>query len=238
MPRIILLLLVLLFVYYLLLRYRKLDALKKKQFLNMFILAGLFCLLLLLALTGHLSWLIAAVGALLPLIPRGVRFFMGAWPSIKPYFQRYKQNRQSTMHTRFIHLRIDMLSGQLQGEVVEGEYAGQALGNLPVAKLLILLEQCQQQDAESAALLLAYLNRQHAGWDNGQAGSFKQKTTTDSEMTVQQAREVLGVSDAATEKEIIKTHKQLMQKLHPDRGGSDYLAQQINRARDVLLKNS
>jgi DnaJ-like protein len=240
LPRFILLLLVLGIIFYVLYRYRKLDAHKKKQLLSFSILAGLGCLLVVLALTGRLSWLFAAVGALLPLIPRGARFFMGVWPALKPYFQRYQQNRQSNMHTRFLHVQIDMLSGQLRGEVLEGEFVGQTLQSLSLEQLQLLLQKYQQHDAESAALLAAYLNRQHSGWaaegDGAGAHSSYEQAAAGAEMNVQQARDVLGVPDSATKKEIIKAHKRLMQKLHPDRGGSDFLAQQINRARDVLLK--
>ena len=54
-------------------------------------------------------------------------------------------------------------------------------------------------------------------------------------MTADQAREILGVKSNATREEIIKAHKRMMQKVHPDRGGSDYLAAQINQAKDTLL---
>jgi len=197
----------------------------------MLLLVGL---LVVMVLTGRLNWLIAAIGALLPLIPRMIRFFMGVWPTVMPYFQRYQQNRQSNMQARFVRLQIDMLTGELQGEVLEGSFAGQKLQAMSREQLLLLLEQCKQHDSESAALLVAYLNREHSGWAKAESSEYE-SAATDSAMSAQQAREILGVLDSATKKDIIKAHKRLMQKMHPDRGGSDYLAQQINKARDTLL---
>lgn len=244
MIRLIVLLLLTGLVAYLFNRYRQLAVDKQKKAIRVLALLAFFGVLLGLLLTGKLNWVIAVVGGLLPLLPRMARFFLGTWPSIRPFFQRYQQNRQSSMHSRFVNLQIDMLSGALKGEVLEGEFAGQQLQVMSVEQLVQLLEYCQQHDAQSASLLMAYLDREHSGWRQEKAGSYEQARSEsagsgmDSEtiMSQEQAREILGVPEDAGKKQIIKAHKRLMQKLHPDRGGSDYLARQINRARDTLLK--
>ena len=234
MPRIILLLLILVVVFYLLYRFKRLDQHKKKQLLKTLAIILSVGLLAVLVLTGRLNWLIAAIGALLPLLPRVARFFLGIWPTVLPYFKRYRQNRQSTMTTRFIHLQIDLLSGEFQGEVLEGDFKGLKLQIMSLEQLMLLLDRCKQEDVESAALLIAYLDRKYPDWARGDAESYKD-SMSDSAMSEKQARDILGVPETADKNEIIKAHKRLMQKMHPDRGGSDYMAQQINKARDTLL---
>ena len=209
----------------------------KKKLIKTLLIILTVVLLSVLVLTGRLNWLIAAIGALLPLLPRLARFFIGVWPTILPYFKRYQQNRQSTMTTQFIHLKIDLLSGEFQGEVLKGSFEGQKLQEMSLEQIMLLLDQCKQEDAESAALLMAYLDRQHTGWSKGESESYGENMS-DSIMSDKQARDILGITETASEKDIIKAHKRLMQKMHPDRGGSDYLAQQINKARDTLLSGS
>jgi len=54
-------------------------------------------------------------------------------------------------------------------------------------------------------------------------------------MSVEEAIEVLGLKPGYTREDVIQAHRRMMQKVHPDRGGSDYLAAQINKAKETLL---
>ena len=89
-----------------------------------------------------------------------------------------------------------------------------------------------------AAQLLRYLPilnkvRQHA--NNSTQQQNNQQAPSPTAMSQKQAYEILGIQADASKEEIIKAHKRMMQKVHPDRGGSDYLAAQINQAKDTLL---
>jgi len=66
-------------------------------------------------------------------------------------------------------------------------------------------------------------------------GNTKTKPTQATAMTETQAREILGVSQRASRQEVIDAHRRLMQKVHPDRGGNDWLASQLNSAKELLL---
>jgi len=239
LSRLIVLLLILALFFYLNALFRRLDEPQRKKLIKRLAILGLLGGLVVLVLSGRIHFLFAAIGALLPMIPRLARFLIGAWPTIMPYFKRYQQNSLSSMQSRFIRLQINVITGELQGEVLEGEYKGQTLKMLSPEALLLLLDECGQHDAQSAALLIAYLDANQPGWSNskteGNADAFRQPES-DSIMSVQQARNILGVPENANKKEVTAAHKRLMQKMHPDRGGSEYLAQQINRARDILLK--
>jgi hypothetical protein len=60
--------------------------------------------------------------------------------------------------------------------------------------------------------------------------------STKGKMTEEEAYEVLGLKAGASKVDIIDAHRKLIQKNHPDRGGSDYLAAKINLAKKTLLK--
>ena len=98
---------------------------------------------------------------------------------------------------------------------------------------------CRVDDPQSVQLLEAYLDRTHGdswrGPDESGGGTGGTERATGGKMTVAEAREILGVDESASRDEIIDAHRRLMQKMHPDRGGSTYLASKINQAKDVLI---
>jgi DnaJ-domain-containing protein 1 len=134
-------------------------------------------------------------------------------------------------------MQLDHDSGALSGRVLEGRYQGRTLGDLTLEQLLELLSECTV-DPQSTNLLEAYLDREHGpDWREAQpAGAQRPDPVPDGQMSRAEAYEILGLQPGAEKQEILAAHRRLMQKLHPDRGGSTYLAAKINKAKELLLE--
>jgi hypothetical protein len=144
--------------------------------------------------------------------------------------------RTSEVVTRYLRMTLEHETGTMSGTVLAGGFAGLRLSELSDAELIALLRECRAADAEGARLLEAYLDRLHPDWrDATDTGSSA--TPRGGDMTVEEAYAVLGLAPGADAAAIRAAHHRLMMQLHPDHGGTDYLATQINRARDVLLKH-
>jgi len=132
---------------------------ERKKMIFWSIIGSLGAILVILAVTGHLNIITAAIAGLVALLPRAMQF----------------------------------------------------------AKYLPFVNRLYQQH-----------NQQHQ--QQAQTPPAGRKT-----MSTDEAMEVLGLKPGCTKEEIIQAHRRMMQKVHPDRGGSDYLAAQINKAKDTLL---
>jgi hypothetical protein len=140
----------------------------------------------------------------------------------------------STVVTRYLRMSLDHDSGTISGEVMRGRFQGRSLSDLSLEDLLDVRGECAD-DPQSVSVLEAYLDKLHPDWRDGGSDEAGERPVTSGPMTLEEARAILGVGAEATAEEVKEAHRRLMQKLHPDRGGSTYLAAQINRARDLLL---
>jgi len=199
--------------------------------------------LVFLAITGRLNWIFVAGAAVLPFLKKGF-VLLRYLPLVRGLFGGAataanlggQGNPFSTMETRFLKVSLDITTGNLDGEVLEGAYEGQFLSKMTLDQLLGLLKECNA-DPRSAALLAAYLDRHHSGWRAQTDSGGPSDQPTNGNMTPNEAREILGIDADANADEITQAHRRLIHKLHPDRGGSTYLATKINQAKDYLLKN-
>ncbi len=140
----------------------------------------------------------------------------------------------SKVESEVIAMTLDHATGEMSGMVKRGVYAGRRLERLSESELLDLWQQCRAADADGARLLEAYLDRAVADWRQKVAAGARQGGTSDA-MTRDEAYAVLGLAPGASETEIREAHRRLMKKVHPDQGGSNYLAAKLNRAKDILL---
>src|SRR6516164_260526 len=192
-----------------------------------------------LAVSGRLAALLMPIAMLMPALIR-----------VRSLLDRYRPpsgGQTSRVETDFLRMTLDHDTGSMTGTVLRGRFSGMRVEELGSADLLALLRECRAEDDEGARLLEAYLDRIHPDWreelaggragasSGGRGGSSARPTSGD--MTVEEAYAILGLAPGADPEAIKEAHRRLMIKLHPDHGGSDYLATKINRARDVLLRH-
>jgi hypothetical protein len=145
--------------------------------------------------------------------------------------------QSSRVVTEHLEVELDHDTGGIRGQVLKGFFAGRQLEDLRPVELAHLWQDCRFSDPQSAQIIEAYLDRVHPSWREDMARSESGKPAgPEGRMTREQALEILGLQPGASEEEIRHAHRELMLKLHPDRGGSTFLAAKINEAKDVLLK--
>lgn len=219
--------------------YRRSPPERRRKFRNRGLVVGLAALLILGLVTGRLQPLFALALAAVPVVIRVFGWLQTA-QTLMSMGNLFKSARgpsagqHSDVRTRYLHMSLDHDSGEMDGEVLGGEFRGRRLSELPLASLLSLLDECRREDAESCPLIESYLDRVHGPqWRHASPAQ-----ASDSGMSRGEACEILGLRPEASAAEVVEAHRRLMQKVHPDRGGSDYLAAKLNKAKEVLLSPS
>jgi hypothetical protein len=165
---------------------------------------------------------------LLGWLPAGMR---GYWP-----LGQKSSGQASRVRSNFVEMTLDHDTGAMTGMIVAGRLKGTSLDALESSVLVGLLAEF---DEESRNLLAAYLDRRYPRWredvhDGATAG--RGGSARSGKMSEEEAYQILGLQPGARAEEIGRAHRGLMKKLHPDQGGSTYLAARVNEAKDVLLR--
>lgn len=179
-------------------------------------------------------------GELAIAIPLGA-FGLGllGWMPFGPAGFSARANRSkgqaSRVKTQFLELELDHDSGAMRGTIVAGRRSGASLDDLSVETLAGLIGEF---DDESRALLVAYLDRRDAGWrEHADADAATGRGVPSSgKMSKQEAYQILGLEPGASVDDVAQAHRRLMKRVHPDQGGSTYLAARINEAKEVLTR--
>ena len=143
--------------------------------------------------------------------------------------------RMSAVETDYLSMRLELDSGIMSGTIKRGAFQGRHLSELPQEQLIEFWRLCLVGDAQAAALMEAYLDRLAPGWRTSAESQGAPRDRRSSAMTRAEAYAVLGLAETASDAEVREAHHRLMRAIHPDHGGSNYLAAKLNEARDLLL---
>ena len=171
-------------------------------------------------------------------LPLGITGFgllgWGPWQGLARRTQR-SSGQVSRVRSAFLEMELDHDTGAMRGRIIAGPRAGASLDALEVPAVIAMLSEV---DEGSRSLLAAYLDRRDAGWrpntDDG-AGARDVRRPS-GKMTEEEAYQILGVAPGASADEVTRAHRSLMKKLHPDQGGSTYLAARVNEAKELLMR--
>jgi hypothetical protein len=185
-----------------------------------------------------MHWVGAAITGAFVFLRQILPWVIRALPFLNKLRERNTQSGQSSIQTNHLSATLDHGSGHIEGKIIEGPHKGWLLSELSIMQLEDLLTHYQTEDEESAELLEAYIDQRRQQADQ----NTEQQRTANRAASDQSARAealaILGLDEGSTEEEVVAAHRSLIQKLHPDRGGNDFLAAKINQAKDILLNKN
>jgi hypothetical protein len=194
----------------------------------------------LLLLRGQL-FLATGLGGLSYYFFSGEKFDWRKWADL--YKERQRARTKSQARTALLAMTLDLVTGEADGEVLDGPFAGQKLSAMSREDCGRLYRYCYGRDLETPRLLEAYFDRRFAGWRpanerdaDARGGAGRGGGFGSYDMTEQEAYEALGLRSGASTQDIIQAHRRLMKERHPDHGGTTDDAARINQAKDRLLR--
>ncbi len=161
-----------------------------------------------------------------------------------PGSQRRSAGQASKVRTARIEATLDHDTGEMDAEVLAGRHEGKFFSAMTDSEIADVWRDCAADD-ESRLIVEAYLDRQRPGWRESMDADFgpgaggaesSGGAHTGAAMTEEDAYEVLGLQKGASEAEVRAAHRRLMKQMHPDQGGSTFLAAKLNEAKDLLLR--
>lgn len=205
---------------------KKLPTEKRKAVLLKGLLWGLVAAVLLGVVTGRMHWVGAIIAGLIPFLRFGLRSAVRILP-----FWISRTGGVAPFRTEFLDIKIHIQKMQIVGTITKGQFAGRDINQLAEADLKAL--EAEVKDKDTKSYYLVRLIRQRRASDTEH--EFRSSPPPFSQPARDEALQILGLSGNPSREDIIAAHRRLINKLHPDRGGSDFLAARVNQARDVLL---
>ena len=145
----------------------------------------------------------------------------------------------SRVRSAMIEMDYDQATGAMAGRIIAGPHEGVGLDQLDRLQCDTVYAMCRRDDFDGARLLDAYLHRRFPGWraaGEGHGDAGERMARPSSRMSEDEAYEVLGLRRGAPRDEIVRAHRTVMKKWHPDQGGTADLAARANEAKEVLLR--
>lgn len=203
---------------------------KRKPLTIKIVIGVVVASVILAAALGKVHPISALLAALVPL----ARFGFGAAMRFFPMWMQ-RSGGVASFKTEYLNIQFHIQQARIDGEVIKGPHEGKQLGELTDTELDELASFYEGKDSKSFYLIRAYKKQ-----GRGQQGAFgqgqNQTPPSFGDPALEEALEILGLEGEPTKEEIISAHRKLINKLHPDRGGSAFLASRVNQARDVLIR--
>ena len=219
-------------------------------FFLLFAVTGLFWLMTIPAkqrvaiLSAAGPVLVIMVGGLLTLLRRGaigiplIIIGVSWWRRNRSKLPiRSVEGQKSTVRSANLEMELYHDTGEMDGTILTGRFKGVRLSSLSGEEILPLYFDFRS-DTDSISLLESFLDRYYPDWrDRVDSDAFRNHNDTSGfdNMTRQEAYQILGLEPNASQEEIHQAWRRLIKGVHPDSGGSAFLAGKINAARDILL---